>query len=340
MTRYVLRRLLQAIPTFFGVTLLTFIIVYSAPGDPVLQMTSNPRISNATRQEMRHLLGLDLPLPVQYLNWMIGTEWRADSDLVPRKGILRGDFGVSIYETRPVTEIIAERVGATLLLSTTAVLIGYLFGIPIGVYAAIKRGSVFDNATRVMAVFFNSVPGFWLSLVVIVIFAVKFSEWGLPHIATGGMYTLTTSGTSQFNLWDRLVHLLPPALVLATGPIAGISRLMRTQVLEVLSQDYIRTARAKGLSDRTVHFAHALRNALIPLATILGPTITSLIAGSVITETIWSWPGMGRLLVNASFSRDYPLIMAGFVMATVATILGILISDILYGVFDPRIRLE
>jgi len=337
MTRYILRRLLQAIPTFFGVTLITFLIVYSAPGDPVLQMTSNPRISNATREELRHLLGLDLPLSVQYLNWMIGTEWRADSDLVPRKGILRGDFGVSIYEKRPVTEIIVERLGATLLLAVTAMLIGYGVGIPTGVLAAVRRGGIFDNLTRVMAVFFNSVPSFWLSLVVILIFAVKFNEWGLPHIATGGMYTLEAN---RLNLWDRLVHLLPPALVLATGPIAGISRLMRTQVLEVLSQDYVRTARAKGLPEHTVQFVHALRNALIPLATILGPTIVGLIAGSVIIETIWAWPGMGRLLVNASFSRDYPLIMAGFVMATIATILGMLLSDVLYGVFDPRIRLE
>ncbi len=336
MARYLARRLLQAIPTFFGVTLLTFLIVYSAPGDPVLQMTANPRISNATREEMRHLLGLDLPIPVQYLNWLIGTEWRSDSDLVPRKGILRGDFGLSIYEKRPVTEIIGERAGATLLLSITGMLIGYTVSIPVGIYAALKRNSPFDNVTRILAVIFNSIPSFWLSLIIIVVFAVKFEEWGLPHIATGGMYTLG----SDFSLWDRLVHLLPPALVLSLSPIASLSRLMRTQVLEVISQDYIRTARAKGLPPRTVNFTHALRNALIPLATILGPTIMSLIAGSVIIETIWAWPGMGRLLVNASFSRDYPLIMAGFVMASIATILGNLLSDVLYALFDPRIRLQ
>ncbi|UCC61665.1 MAG: ABC transporter permease, partial [Anaerolineae bacterium] len=156
----------------------------------------------------------------------------------------------------------------------------------------------------------------------------------------GGMYTLTASGEKTLHLGDRLIHLLPPALVLATAPIANTSRLMRTQVLEVIHQDYIRTARAKGLSERAVNFVHALRNALIPLATVLGPTITGLLGGAVITETIWSWPGMGRLFVNANFQRDYPVIMAGFVIGAVGVIVGNLLSDILYGFIDPRVRLE
>ncbi len=340
MTTYVIRRLIQAIPTFFGITILTFFIVYSAPGDPVLQQTFNPRISGATREELHHRLGLDQPLAIQYLNWLIGNDWQKDPDVIQRQGILRGDFGNSLIEHRSVLEMVGERLGATLILTGTATLIGYLLGIPIGVYAAVRQGGIFDNASRVLAVIFNSVPGFWLSLIAILLFAVKFREWGLPAIPSGGMYTLTAGTAGGFDLADRLVHLLPPALVLATGPIAGVSRLMRTQVLEVIRQDYIRSARAKGLHERSVYFRHALRNALIPLATILAPTLTGLVNGAVITETVWSWPGLGRLFVTANFQRDYPVILAGFVIGAIGVIVGNLSSDILYGVIDPRVRLD
>jgi peptide/nickel transport system permease protein len=340
MTRYVIRRLLQAIPTFFGITVLTFIIVYSAPGDPVLQQTWNPRISGATREEMRHRLGMDQPLVVQYVVWLIGNDWQNDPDVLPRAGLLRGDFGSSLIEKRPVGEMITERLGATLLLTGTATLIGYLLGIPIGVYAAVTQGGLFDNLSRVLSVLFNSVPGFWLGLIAILLFAVKFREWGLPAIPSGGMYTLTAGSDGGFDLFDRLIHLLPPALVLATAPIATVSRLMRTQVLEVIRQDYVRSARAKGLYERTIYFRHAMRNALIPVATILGPTLTGLVSGAVITETVWSWPGLGRLFVNANFQRDYPVILAGFVIGAVGVIFGNLLSDMMYAFIDPRVRLE
>jgi peptide/nickel transport system permease protein len=340
MSRYVIRRLLQAIPTFLGITLLTFFIVYSAPGDPVLQQTWNPRINSETREEMRHRLGLDQPLPVQYLTWLVGNDWLDDPTLEPRQGLLRGDFGTSFIEKRPVGDMIVERLGATLLLTGTATLIGYALGIPVGVIAATKPGGIFDNVSRILAVIFNSVPGFWLSLIVILVFAVKFREWSLPAIPSGGMYTIVPGDEGGINLMDRLVHLLPPALVLATAPIATVSRIMRTQVLEVTRQDYVRTARAKGVSERGVYFVHALRNALIPLATILGPTLTGLIGGAVITETVWSWPGLGRLFVNANFSRDYPVILAGFVIGALGVIIGNLFSDVLYGVIDPRVRLS
>jgi peptide/nickel transport system permease protein len=213
-------------------------------------------------------------------------------------------------------------------------------GVPIGVYAAVRQGGIFDNISRVLAVIFNSVPSFWLGLIAILFLAVKFRQWGLPAIPSGGMYTLTAGGDGGFDLADRLIHLLPPALVLATAPIASVSRLMRTQVLEVIRQDYIRSARAKGLRERAIYFRHALRNALIPLATVLGPTLTGLVSGAVITETVWSWPGLGRLFVNANFQRDYPVIMAGFVIGAIGVIIGNLISDMLYGVVDPRVRMS
>jgi peptide/nickel transport system permease protein len=236
--------------------------------------------------------------------------------------------------------MVLERVPNTVQLNIAAIVIGYAIGIPTGVYAAVKQNSVFDNVARVLAVVFNAVPSFWLSLVVMLLFAVKFKQWGLPSIAMGGMYTITPDNRFKYDILDRLKHLLPPATILATGTIAGLYRYMRTEVLEVIHQDYIRTARAKGLSERIVNFVHAGRNALIPIATFLGPTITGLLGGAVITETLWSWPGLGRMFVEANFKRDYPVVLAGFVIGAIAVILGNMLSDIFYALFDPRIRLE
>jgi peptide/nickel transport system permease protein len=294
---------------------------------------------------MRRQLGLDRPIAVQYAIWLLGNDWMAwlgeeVDDRAFTRGVLRLDFGKSYLQRRSATEMILERVPATIQLNVAALLISYAVGLPVGVYSALRQNGVFDNVSRVMAVIFNAVPGFWLSLMMILVFAVKFKEWGLPHISMGGMYTITPSGEFKYNIMDRLKHLLPPALVLATGGIAGISRYMRTEVLEVIHQDYVRTARAKGLSEPAVTFVHAGRNALIPIATMLGPQITGLLGGAVITETIWSWPGLGRMFVDANFQRDYPVVLAGFVIGAIAVILGNLLSDVLYAVFDPRIRLQ
>jgi peptide/nickel transport system permease protein len=345
MTRYVVRRLLQAIPTFLGITLITFVVIKVAPGDPVMQMTFDPKIKAETREKMRKQLGLDKPIGVQYAIWLLGNDWmkwlgEEVDDRALTRGVLRLDFGRSYLERRPATEMILERVPATLQLNIAALLISYAVGLPVGVYSAVRQKGVFDNLARVMAVIFNAVPGFWLSLMMILILAVKFKEWGLPHIAMGGMYTLTPGNEFKYNIFDRLKHLLPPALVLATGGIAGISRYMRTEVLEVIHQDYVRTARAKGLSEGLVTFVHAGRNALIPIATMLGPQLTGLLGGAVITETIWSWPGLGRMFVDANFKRDYPVVLAGFVIGAIAVILGNLLSDVLYALFDPRVRLH
>jgi peptide/nickel transport system permease protein len=345
MTRYLIRRLLQAIPTFLGVTLITFAVIRLAPGDPVMQLTFDPKIKAETREKMRRQLGLDKPLAVQYVYWLVGNDWMAwfGEEIDERaltKGVLRLDFGKSYLEKRPATEMVLERVPATLTLNVTALLIAYAVGLPVGIYSAVRQNGAFDNASRVMAVIFNAVPGFWLSLMVLLVFAVKFKEWGLPHIAMGGMYTITPGGEFKYNVVDRLRHLLPPALILATGGIAAMSRYMRTEVLEIIHQDYVRTARAKGLSERIVTIVHAGRNALVPIATILGPQITGLLGGAVITETIWSWPGLGRMFVEANFKRDYPVVLAGFVIGTIAVILGNMLSDVLYAVFDPRVRFD
>jgi peptide/nickel transport system permease protein len=345
MTRYLVRRLLQAIPTFLGITLITFIVIKVAPGDPVMQMTFDPNIKPETREKLRHGLGLDKPIIVQYIIWLTGNDWMQafGMDVEERfvtKGVLRFDFGKSYLEKRPATQMVLERIPNTIQLNIAALLISYIVGVPVGVYAAVKQNGIFDNVARVSAVIFNAVPGFWLSLVVMLLFAVKFKEWGLPSIAMGGMYTITPDNRFKYDVFDRLKHLLPPALILSTGGIAGLYRFMRTEVLEVIHQDYIRTARAKGLNERIVNFIHAGRNALIPIATFLGPQITGLLGGAVITETIWSWPGLGRLFVDANFKRDYPVVLAGFVIGAIAVILGNMFSDVLYALFDPRIRLR
>jgi peptide/nickel transport system permease protein len=345
MTRYLIRRILQAIPTFLGITIITFAIIKLAPGDPVMQMTFNPRIKAETREKIRHQLGLDQPIIVQYVIWLVGNDWMQwfgieVNESALRRGVIRLDFGRSYLEKRPATEMILERVPATVQLNVAALLLSYGIGVPVGVYSAVKQKSVFDNMARVMAVVFDAVPGFWLSLLMLMLFAVKFSQWGLPSIAMGGMYTVTPDNRFKYDLFDRLKHLLPPAIVLATGGIAVTSRFLRTEVLEVIHQDYIRTARAKGLGERAVTFLHAGRNALIPIATMLGPEITGLLGGAVITETIWSWPGLGRMFVEANFKRDYPVVLAGFVIGAIAVILGNLLSDVLYAAFDPRIRLR
>jgi peptide/nickel transport system permease protein len=345
MTRYLIRRILQAIPTFLGITIVTFVIIKLAPGDPVMQMTFNPRIKAETRAKIRHQLGLDQPIIVQYVIWLVGNDWMQwfgteVNEAALRRGVIRLDFGRSYLEKRPATEMILERVPATVQLNVAALLLSYGIGVPVGVYSAVKQKSMFDNMARVMAVVFDAVPGFWLSLLILMLFAVKFRQWGLPSIAMGGMYTVTPDNRFKYDLLDRLKHLLPPAIVLATGGIAVISRFLRTEVLEVIHQDYIRTARAKGLGERVVTFVHAGRNALIPIATMLGPQITGLLGGAVITETIWSWPGLGRMFVEANFKRDYPVVLAGFVIGAIAVILGNLLSDVLYALFDPRIRLR
>lgn len=345
MTRYLIRRVLQAIPTFLGITVITFVIIKLAPGDPVMQMTFNPRIKPETREKMRRQLGLDKPIAVQYAIWLLGNDWMQwfgveVEERALTRGALRLDFGRSYLEKRPATEMILERVPATVQLNVAALLISYAVGVPVGVLSAVRQNGVFDNTARVMAVVFNAVPTFWLSLIILMLFAVKFKQWGLPHIPMGSMYTITPDNRFKYDLFDRLRHLLPPALVLATGGIAGISRFLRTEVLEVIHQDYIRTARAKGLSTRAVNYVHAGRNALIPIATFLGPQITGLLGGAVITETIWSWPGLGRMFVEANFQRDYPVVLAGFVIGAIAVILGNMLSDILYAAFDPRIRLR
>jgi peptide/nickel transport system permease protein len=360
MTKYVIRRLIQAVPTLFGITILTYALMLAAPGGPVAALTFSPTVTPQERAALAARLGVNDPAYIQYLRWLLGDDWmRWDSDgdgiadhsfLLPldadgdgepeppgnRLGIIRGDFGRSFFQgRRQVLPIVLERIPATLELGVSSLLVGLVFGLPIGIFAAINRGGWFDNFTRVMAVVFNAMPVFWLGWMLIMFFGGN----GLGILPKGNRSKPVLIGGCP-PVYARLEYLLLPTFVLATGLIAGYSRFMRASLLDVINQDYIRTARSKGLSQRTVWFRHGARNALIPIATFLGPALAGILGGAAITETIFAWPGMGRLAVKAVTQQDYPIVMATVMLAAVATILGYILSDIMYALIDPRIRFD
>ncbi|MBZ0303479.1 MAG: ABC transporter permease [Anaerolineae bacterium] len=340
MGQYFLRRLLQGIPTFFGVTIISFLLMQAAPGDPIALITFAPNTRPETAATLRRQLGLDQPPLTQYLYWLAGNDWTlvdVDGDGQgdtpgPRKGLLRGDLGTSLKQKRPVSELILERIPATLQLALSALVVGYGVGVALGVVAAVYHKTWVDHLVRIISVIGNAVPAFWLGLLLIIVFSVQ-----LGALPMSGMRDITSRG---FDLGDILAHMILPVAVLSLNTIAFISRFTRTEILEVLDQDYIRTARAKGLQDRAVWWWHALRNALIPVATFVGQSLGTLLAGAVIIEQVFSWPGMGRLVVNAVFQRDFPLVMGSVVVASVMFIGGVLFSDMLYAWLDPRIRLR
>ena len=354
MPRHVIRRLLQAIPTLLGVSIIAFALAYNSPGDPILIRTFDPNITQESREILRRQLGLDQHWALQYLSWLTGVTIRS-GDVVEefsRKdtqcsllaglnttfcdnggGILRGNLGTSIATNQPVWERIVERMPATLELGVSALLVALLLGLPLGVLSAVRQGSLFDNLVRVLAVVGNAIPSFWFGLMLIFLFGVA-----LGWLPTGGRHTVSL--TNEFDLVDRIRHLILPTFVSALGGIALLSRFMRTETLEVIRTDYIRLARAKGVAARRVWFVHALGNALIPLMTTLGPAIFGVLGGAVVIETVFSWPGMGRMTFSAAVQRDYPTVLGAVMFFSLLTILGNLLSDILYGVVDPRVRLS
>ena len=357
MVKYTIRRLIQSIPTLFGITVISFMLMIAAPGGPETILIGNPRLNSQQREALAQRMGVNDPWPVQYLRWLIGNDWQTydlDGDGEPeaqgqRKGILRGDFGFSMTSSRrSVTAIIGERVLPTLELGATSLFFSVIIGVPIGILAAVRRGGWFDNASRVMSVIFNAIPIFWLGLLLILFFGVLLPNLlhntnpemfpnTSPILPMGGRCPNSLTGGCP-PLYERLQYMLLPTFVLATGGIAVFSRFMRASMLDVISQDYVRTAKAKGLPLRTVWFNHAARNALIPIATFLGPAIFGVLSGAAITERIFSWPGLGQKAVQSVFEQDYPVAMAIVMIGAVATILGYIMSDILYALIDPRIR--
>jgi peptide/nickel transport system permease protein len=342
MGQYLLRRGLQGIPTFFGVTVISFLLMVFAPGDPITLITFAPNRDPEAAQVMRRELGLDQPPLTQYIYWLLGNDWvQLDIDgdgtgdtYGERRGLLRGDLGNSIRQREPVLSLIIARIPATLLLTFTALVLGYSTGIALGVMAAVYHKTWIDQIVRIISVIGNAVPAFWLGLLLIIVFSVM-----LDWLPMSGMRDIA-SRSDAFDPLEMARHMVMPVFVLSLGTIAFVSRFTRTELLEVLSQDYIRTARAKGLANRAVWIRHATRNALLPVATFLGPGLGTLLSGAVIVEQVFTWPGMGRLVVTAVLNRDYPVVMGSVVIASAMFILGVLLSDILYALLDPRIRLE
>jgi peptide/nickel transport system permease protein len=313
--RYIVKRILHAIPLLILVSLISFLIINLAPGDPVL-MFVNPETANTAQLEsIRANLGLDKPIYIRYFLWL--------------GSILKLDFGLSFLHSRPVKDLIGEAIPATLSLALVATIISFLIAIPAGIISALKKNTIVDYFFSMISFIGVSLPSFWFGLMLILLFSLK-----LRWLPTGGM----RSNFDEFVLVDRIKHMILPATVMAMGNMAAKMRYMRSSMLEVIKQDYIRTARSKGLSERVVIFKHAFRNSLLPIITMLGFIIPNLFSGAAILETIFSWPGLGRLTVEANFMRDYPVLMGATIISSALVILGSLIADILYAVADPRIK--
>lgn len=343
MTRYVIRRILQAIPLLLIISVILFALI-NLMGDPLASFGGRQRLRAKDRERLTRQLGLDKPILVQYVIWLVGNDWMevdVDGDGLPdqhgtRQGVLRGDFGKSFVEKRPVLDIIGERVPNTLLLMLTSEVAILVFSLLIGIYSALRQYSVLDYVFTAFSFIGYSMPVFWLALILMYVFAVNFKRWGLPYFPTVGMYDLAVGPTVGQILW----HLILPLVTVSVISIAGYSRYVRAQMLEVINQDYIRTARAKGLPRRMVIMDHALKNAALPLVTIVGMDLPLLLSGAVVTESIFAWPGMGRLFWDAAIDTDVPVLMGILVIISILVVLFQIITDITYTFLDPRIRYD
>ncbi|MCR8724663.1 nickel ABC transporter permease [Frigidibacter sp. ROC022] len=315
MTRFIIGRLISTIPVLLGVSLFAFFVLRLAPGDPVMMMMPADS-TQAEIEELRRELGLDQPVLVQYFAWL--------------RQILAGNFGTSLFTSQPVLSEIMSRFPNTLLLAVTAIILAIVLGMPLGIIAATRRGTAVDSASMVTSVIGWSMPNFWLGLILIMVFGV----W-LRWLPTGGMYDMMAIDRT---VGDVARHLILPALTLATAHMAYIARFTRSSLLEVLGQDYVRTARAKGLSEWLVVMRHALRNSLIPIISVLGVSLGHLLGGAVIVEAVFSWPGLGTLLVQSISNRDFPIVQGGMLFAAIVFIFSNLVADLLYAAVDPRIR--
>lgn len=372
MTKFVIRRVLQAIPVLFGITVVVYGILLAAPGGPEAKFANNPRMTQVQKDKFRKAWGLDQPIPIQYCRWMglcnpntegtlfgslptpaaflgptglpnVLPEFLSGSD----NGVLHGDFGFSINSGERVSDRIARAALPTFVLAGTAFLVWLVVAITMGVYAAIHRYSLFDNATTVFAYVGFAMPTFWLGMMLIFLF----SGPGLNILPASGMTETRISppfGSDAYWAYfgrnpvsavlDIGKHLILPVITLVVVNIAGDSRFVRASMLESLGQDYVRTAKAKGLPSRVVNFKHALRNALLPVITNIGLEIPFLFTGAIVTETIFSWPGIGKLTIDATRGFDYPILMGVLLVTATLVVLANLAADIAYGVIDPRIK--
>lgn len=323
MLSYLLKRLFLMVPLIIGITLVTFVVVHLPPGGPVeVETEMSLKTSAEARENLKKLYGLDKPLHEQYAAWLL------------RLAVF--DFGTSFVDGKPVVNKIGERIPITIEINLLSLLIIVAIAVPLGVLAATRQYSLFDKVSTVFVFIGFSTPTFWLALLCMILFGVS-----LGVLPISGIQSIETSQMSGFQRFvDHINHLIMPVTLSAFGGIAGLSRYSRSSMLEVIRQDYIRTARAKGLPESTVLSRHALRNALMPVVTILGLSIPGLIGGSVIFETIFAIPGMGQLFFSSAMARDYPTIMGILVIGAVLTLIGNLLADISYALIDPRIRVN
>ena len=324
MINYIIKRLLFMIPMLIGITIICFVVMHLAPGSPTdMETQMNPRVSVEMKERLRAMYDLDKPLHVQYLKWA--------------KKLLVLDLGTSFSsDRRPVADKILERLPITIALNILSMLLILLVAIPIGVLSAVRQNSLFDRITSVFVFIGFAMPTFWLALLLMILFGVQLGWLPISGIRSLN-YEYLPAGKAFV---DLIRHLIMPVLLSAFGGLAGFSRYMRANMLEVIRQDYITTARAKGLSERVVIYKHALRNAMLPVVTILGLSVPGLIGGSVIFETIFAIPGMGQLFYMAVMSRDYPTIMGILFIGALLTLLGNLLADVSYALVDPRIRVS
>ncbi len=322
MVIYFIKRLLEMIPTIIGITLISFFIIHLAPGKPTDILTEfNPKITPEAREKLEKYYGLDKPIITQYGIWL--------------KRVVKLDFGDSFStDKRPVWDKIKERLPITIIINVLSLILVVLIAIPIGVSSATHQYSLYDKITTVAVFVGFAIPTFWLALLLMIFFGIYLDWLPISGIKSLDYDNLSAGG----KVWDLASHLILPVLLEAFGGLAGLSRYMRSNMLEVIRSDYITTARAKGLSERVVIYKHAMRNALLPVITILGLSVPGLIGGSVIFETIFAIPGMGQLFYMSVMMRDYPLIMGILTIGAILTLIGNLLADIGYAVADPRIR--
>lgn len=316
MLSYLVRRVLLAIPMLLAISFVSFAIMQSVPGGPLAIYRNNPNVRASDVARLEEQLGLNKPMSTQYLIWL--------------RNMVSGNWGQSLASGLPVIQMVGERIGNTFYLMGTAFLLTMLFAIPVGVLSAVKRYSFFDHFMTFLSFLGFSVPIFWSGLVSIIVFAV----W-LDWLPAGGMRTIN----AEFSVLDRLKYLILPASLMAFHSAAQYSRYIRSSMLEVIRQDYIRTARAKGLHERTVIYYHALRNALIPLITVIALDLPALFSGALLIETVFAWPGMGRLFWNSAIRFDYPVLMGIIIATALLVIVCNVIADIFYAFADPRVRL-
>ncbi|MFC2023240.1 ABC transporter permease [Chloroflexota bacterium] len=353
MTNYLIRRSLAMLVVLLVSTMAIFMLLTAAPGGPLdgLRMrssSSRDRVSTADIERLEKMLGLDKPGYLRYIVWLVGDDWMPGDLEGDRIGVLRGDWGESwkVAQSQNVSMLVKSRLMNTITLMGASLVLSLVVAIPIGIYSAVRQYSKIDYLVTMGSFIGLSMPVFWFGIMLIILFGLKFKEWGLPYLPAGGVqaaraYTIPVLGTVQpGSPLDHILHLIMPTIVLSLLYMAGWSRFTRTSMLEVMRQDYVRTARAKGLFERIVITKHALRNALIPIITIVGLQLPSLFTGAIMTETVFAYPGMGRLYFNAMTQSDWPVVMAILFITAILVVVCNLGADMAYAVADPRIRYE